>query len=64
MLEHPAPCGAVRRPIPYPSPEDTMHRRIRNTVTKKRRIGFRARMKTKSGRKIISRRRRRHGTFP
>ncbi len=41
-----------------------MHRRIRNTLTKKRRIGFRARMKTKNGRKIVNRRRRLHGTFP
>ena len=41
-----------------------MHVRIRNTNIKKRKIGFRARMRTKSGRKIISRRRRLRGTFP
>ena len=41
-----------------------MKLKIRNTTRKKRKIGFRARMKTKSGRKIISRRRRLRGTFP
>lgn len=41
-----------------------MHTRIRNTRTKLKRIGFRARMKTKNGRKIVNKRRRRHGTFP
>lgn len=41
-----------------------MHVRIRNTRAKLRRIGFRARMKTKSGRRIVNRRRRRRGTFP
>ena len=41
-----------------------MHVRIRNTTSKRRRTGFRARMKTKSGRKIVSARRRRRGTFP
>jgi len=41
-----------------------MHLKIRNTTRKKRKIGFRARMKTKSGRKIVSRRRRLRGTFP
>ena len=41
-----------------------MHTRIRQTRSKLKRIGFRARMKTRSGRKIVNRRRRRHGTFP
>lgn len=41
-----------------------MHVRTRNSKTKRRRIGFRARMKTAKGRKIVNRRRRRHGTFP
>lgn len=41
-----------------------MHTRIRQTRSKLKRIGFRARMKTKSGRKIVNKRRRRHGTFP
>ena len=41
-----------------------MKLKIRNTTRKKRKIGFRARMKTKSGRKIVNRRRRLRGTFP
>jgi ribosomal protein L34 len=41
-----------------------MHVRIRNTKTKQRRVGFRARMKTRKGRKIVNRRRALHGTFP
>jgi ribosomal protein L34 len=41
-----------------------MHVRIRTTTAKRRRLGFRARMKTKSGRKIVNARRRRRGTFP
>jgi ribosomal protein L34 len=41
-----------------------MHVRIRNTKTKRRRVGFRARMKTKNGRKIVNRRRALRGTFP
>jgi len=41
-----------------------MHVRIRQSRSKLKRIGFRARMRTKSGRKIVNRRRRLHGTFP
>jgi ribosomal protein L34 len=41
-----------------------MHLKIRKTRVKRRRVGFRARMKTVGGRKIVSRRRRLHGTFP
>lgn len=41
-----------------------MKRHIRNSNVKKKRSGFRARMKTKSGRKIINARRRLRGTFP
>ena len=37
---------------------------VRNSNVKKRRIGFRARMKTKNGRKIVNRRRQLRGTFP
>jgi len=37
---------------------------VRNSNIKKKRYGFRARMKTKSGRKIVNRRRRIRGTFP
>jgi ribosomal protein L34 len=37
---------------------------VRNSNIKKKRTGFRARMKTKSGRKIVNRRRRLRGTFP
>jgi len=41
-----------------------MKRHIRNSNIKKKRNGFRARMKTKSGRKMINARRRLRGTFP
>jgi len=41
-----------------------MHLKIRTTTRKKRKIGFRARMRTKAGRKIVNRRRRLRGTFP
>lgn len=41
-----------------------MKLKIRNTNRKLRKLGFRARMKTKSGRKIVNRRRRLRGTFP
>jgi ribosomal protein L34 len=37
---------------------------IRNSTKKRRRVGFRARMKTRDGRKIVNRRRQLHGTFP
>jgi ribosomal protein L34 len=37
---------------------------VRNSKTKRRRLGFRARMKTKSGRKIVNNRRKLRGTFP
>jgi ribosomal protein L34 len=41
-----------------------MHLKIRNSTRKQRKVGFRARMKTKAGRKIVNRRRRLRGTFP
>jgi ribosomal protein L34 len=41
-----------------------MHVRRKNTRTKERRVGFRARMKTRNGRKIVNARRRLRGTFP
>ncbi|MBL9087938.1 MAG: 50S ribosomal protein L34 [Planctomycetia bacterium] len=41
-----------------------MRLHVRNSTKKRRKLGFRARMKTKSGRKIVNRRRRLHGTFP
>lgn len=37
---------------------------VRNSKTKRRRLGFRARMKTKDGRKIVNNRRKLRGTFP
>ena len=37
---------------------------IRNSTIKRKRYGFRARMKTRAGRKIVNRRRRIRGTFP
>ena len=37
---------------------------IRNSTRKRRRVGFRARMKTAKGRKIVNRRRGLRGTFP
>lgn len=37
---------------------------IRNSTKKRRRVGFRARMKTADGRKIVNRRRQLRGTFP
>ena len=41
-----------------------MKTKIRNSNTKRRSLGFRARMKTKSGRKMVNRRRAMRGTFP
>ena len=41
-----------------------MQVRIRKSNKKRRKIGFRARMRTKAGRKIVNRRRRLRGTFP
>lgn len=41
-----------------------MHTRIRKTSVKREKRGFRYRMKTKSGRKIINRRRRRGRKLP
>ena len=41
-----------------------MKRHIRVTNIKKKKSGFRARMKTRHGRKIVSRRRKLRGTFP
>ena len=41
-----------------------MHLHVRRSKKKQRRVGFRARMKTKDGRKIVNRRRRLRGTFP
>lgn len=38
--------------------------RKRNSNKKLRKIGFRARMRTKAGRKIVNRRRRLRGTYP
>jgi len=37
---------------------------VRKSNIKKKRIGFRARMKTRNGRKIVNNRRRLRGTFP
>jgi ribosomal protein L34 len=41
-----------------------MKTNVRNSNTKRRRVGFRARMKTPDGRKIVNARRRLRGTFP
>jgi ribosomal protein L34 len=41
-----------------------MRLHVRNTRRKQRRVGFRARMKTRDGRKIVNARRRMRGTFP
>jgi ribosomal protein L34 len=41
-----------------------MQLHVRRTKRKLRRIGFRARMKTRNGRKIVNARRRLRGTFP
>lgn len=41
-----------------------MKTKIRNSKVKRRRLGFRARMRTKDGRKIVKRRRALRGTFP
>jgi len=41
-----------------------MKLKIRNSNIKRKKLGFRARMKTKSGRKIVNRRRKLRGTFP
>ena len=41
-----------------------MRKHIRRSKAKRKRVGFRARMKTHAGRKIVNRRRRLHGTFP
>ncbi len=41
-----------------------MRLHVRRSKKKQRRVGFRARMKTRKGRKIVARRRRLHGTFP
>ena len=41
-----------------------MHLHVRNTKKKQRRVGFRARMRTRDGRKIVNARRGLRGTFP
>ena len=41
-----------------------MRLHVRRSKKKKKRVGFRARMKTADGRKIVNARRRLHGTFP
>jgi ribosomal protein L34 len=41
-----------------------MKLKVRHSNIKKKRMGFRARMKTRSGRKIVNRRRKLRGTFP
>ena len=41
-----------------------MRLHVRNTKKKQRRAGFRARMKTRDGRKIVNARRSLRGTFP
>jgi len=38
--------------------------KIRHSNTKRRSLGFRARMRTKSGRKIVNKRRALRGSFP
>ena len=41
-----------------------MKLKIRNSNIKRKKLGFRARMKTKNGRKIVNKRRALRGTFP
>ena len=41
-----------------------MHLHVRRSKAKRKRVGFRARMKTADGRKIVNARRRLRGTFP
>jgi ribosomal protein L34 len=41
-----------------------MQLHVRRTKRKQRRVGFRARMKTRDGRKIVNARRKLRGTFP
>jgi ribosomal protein L34 len=41
-----------------------MQLHVRRTKRKQRRVGFRARMKTQDGRKIVNARRKLRGTFP
>ncbi len=41
-----------------------MQLHVRHTKRKQRRVGFRARMKTRDGRKIVNARRKLRGTFP
>lgn len=41
-----------------------MRLHVRRSKAKKKRVGFRARMKTRDGRKIVNARRRLRGTFP
>ena len=38
--------------------------KIRNSNVKRKKTGFRARMRTRSGRKIVNRRRKLRGKFP
>lgn len=41
-----------------------MRLHVRRSKSKRKRVGFRARMKTADGRKIVNARRRLRGTFP